>query len=110
MLFLVPEKAASINEPLEPSTCIWYGSAGRKAAFSLHVQPSVRSARFHAGGPHTALEAKQLGVRIKCEAMPAHTVKKKEATVYANYTEKKKPWQTAILLRREETKGSGELN
>lgn len=51
-----------------------------KQRFSLRIQPSVRLARFHTGGPHTALETKQLGVRIKCEAMPAHTVKKSHSS------------------------------
>lgn len=72
---------------LKSSGCIWYRTAGKKVAVPLHVQASIHSAGFHAGGPHTALEAEQLVVRIEGEAMPAHTVKL--ATVYANYTTQK---------------------
>lgn len=57
-----------------------------KAAFPLHIQAPIHSARFHAGRPHTALEAEQLVVRIEGNAMPTHTVKL--ATAYANYTTK----------------------
>lgn len=78
---------------------------------SLSPRPTIRSLsqapRWRT--PH-GVKAKQLGVRIKCEAMPAHTVKKKKNTVYVNYTRKKNPDGQQFCFSASEPKAEGKLD
>lgn len=64
-------KAKSIHLLRKSGDCMWFHTIGKKAPFHLHVQPPpIHSARFHAGGPHTASEAEQLVVRRVRQCQP----------------------------------------